>query len=129
MRSKMVLLTGLALVALAGLTPNVQAAAPAPMGVWYGQFADGSGSFALVIRGNASGGFTIANRQGRLLRGFTGVWSWSANATGGVLTLHYLNAGFHNKIYFGISWLNDGTIVLTDYYTAIGAVRVILRRG
>jgi hypothetical protein len=128
MKIKVALATGVALVALAFPTPRVEArTAPSPYGVWYGRFSDGSGSFSLVIRSDGSGGFAIANRRGRLLRGATGYWSHLPNSTGGVLTLHYRHVGFHNKIYFGFSWRKDGSIVLTDYYTAIGRVSVVLR--
>jgi hypothetical protein len=127
MKIRAALGAGAALLALACLTPEGHAA-PAPFGTWYGQFSDGSGAFSLVIRGNGSGGFTVTNRQGRVLRGATGVWTMLPNSTGGVLTVHYRQVGFHNKIHFGFRWRGDGAIVLTDYYTSIGRVSVVLRR-
>jgi hypothetical protein len=115
-----------ALLALACLAPAARA--QAPFGTWYGRYSDGSGAFSLVIQGNGSGGFSITDRRGRVLRAFTGVWTMIPNSTGGVLTMNYRQVGFVNKIHFGFQWRRDGSIVLTDYYTQIGRVSVVLYR-
>jgi hypothetical protein len=75
-----------------------------------------------------TGGFMIHGQDGQFLRGASGWWTWMPNSTGGVLTMNYLNAGFHSKVHYGIAWLDANTIMLTDYITAIGPVRVVLQR-
>jgi hypothetical protein len=118
------LLTGLTLAAAAGRA-RAQAA-PRLTGVWSGSFSDG-GSFSLVINPDRSGGFAVRGPTGRVLRGAAGRWSFLPNATGGALTLTYFHAGVA-RVGYGITYVNASTIVLTDYFTAIGPVRVVLRR-
>jgi hypothetical protein len=116
---------GLALVALLGGASAARAEAPAPGGVWYGTFSDGSGSMSVVYKGNSTGGFVVRNAGGRVLRGQTGWWGWNGNSTGGVLTLTYYQVGLESHIYFSITYLDANHIRLKD---PVAGVSIILRR-
>jgi hypothetical protein len=100
----------LALVFVAGATESApaQQAGP-PLGVWNGHFQDGSGTLSVTLSGNGSFGLFITGGAP-----VTGTWTWSGNSTGGVLTLHYRNAGLHNRLYFSVTYLNGRTISFSD---------------
>ena len=80
-----------------------RAQAPPPIGTW----ASNSGGM-LVVSGNATCAYVMPSAR------VQGSCEWMANATGGVLTIHYLTPTatqtFRNPLYFNISWINRGTI-------------------
>jgi hypothetical protein len=80
-----------------------------PVGLWQGRFDDGSGIVVLLL--NSDGTFCAQVSGGTPLAGY---WTWQPSSLGGIVTLHYFNAGFHNKLYYSIVWTGPDTIILSD---------------
>src|SRR5580700_4477777 len=88
------------------LTAKAQAAAP-PMGVWTGRFSDGSGTYTATLTRNGTVGIALSGRTT-----LTGSLSWqSTSPVGGIVTVHYWNAGFHSKAYYSVVYKDSKTIV------------------
>jgi hypothetical protein len=43
---------------------------------------------------------------------------------GGILTIHYMRVGFHNKLYYSITWVNNDTIILSDPWFKVTLKRI-----
>ncbi len=94
------------LAAWVGAAEAQNTAAP-PYGTWAGP--------GITFTLNRDRTYTYQDPAARL----SGDWNWLApTAVGGVLALCYLTPTvtqtFHNCIYFGITWLSDTTIRLTE---------------
>jgi hypothetical protein len=95
------------------MTGTVRAAeAPAPVGSWSGKFSDGSGGINLLVDANGTasyqpfGAFPVAPTVGQ--------WTWRATATGGILTIHYYNAGFPSAAYYSVTYTARNTMMFSD---------------
>ncbi len=103
MKTKLCLALGLALLAFVASPAVARANPPAPVGTW----KEPGGSFVLVASPNGTGGYLY----GGIVR-CAGTWSWRpTGARGGILTVHYWNAGFRNNLYFGITYVDRDTII------------------
>jgi hypothetical protein len=115
MKTRLCSLVALALFALTTTTGTAQAAeARPPVGIW----KDASGKFVLFLGANGTASYSYAGRVR-----CAGVWTWDfRTSVGGIATIHYRHAGFVNKLYFGITYINANTIVCNP------GARVVLRR-
>jgi hypothetical protein len=100
----------LACTMFAARPARAEEAAP-PVGSWLGVFPDGS-ALALVLQ-----------RDGSCMYGpvgappVVGQASWQATTpVGGILTIHYTQAGFRNRAYYSITWVDRNTVWLSDPY-------------
>ncbi|MFO0970202.1 MAG: hypothetical protein U0793_32015 [Gemmataceae bacterium] len=91
--------------------------APPPVGVWKGNFDDGSGGITLVVTG---GGVTVQVTGGAPV---TGTWTWQATSRGGIITIHYYLAGRPNRLYYSVTYVDGRTMVFSDPW-----FRITLRR-
>jgi hypothetical protein len=104
---------GIAYIGLLALTAfassaRAQGAAP-PVGSWSGPLDSGA---TLSITVGRDGSYYLQLPAAAV----TGNWTWSPTSVGGILTLHYRNAGFNNRLYYSITYLNSNTIVFSDPY-------------
>ena len=111
---------GLACIGLLALTvfatgARAQGASP-PVGSWSGPL-DGGATLSITV--GRDGGYYLQLPGAAV----TGNWTWSPTSVGGILTLHYRNAGFNNRLYYSITYLDANTIGFSDPY-----FRVTLRR-
>jgi hypothetical protein len=119
MKAKFAWVACIGLLAFAAFADSARAqAASPPLGTWSGT----------VTGGGAPLSFTLGGGGGYLLQlpgapPVTGVWTWNPTSVGGILTLHYRNAGFHNKLYYSITYVDANTIIFSDPY-----FRATLRR-
>jgi hypothetical protein len=114
-KTKLAIVFCLGLLALLGLTAPAHAqGAPAPVGHWRGAFDDGSGFFELSLTSDGSAYVNVSN-----VSVVTGRWEWNPTATGGIVTVHYYNAGFPSKLYYGVTWIDRGTVRLSDPWFAV----------
>jgi hypothetical protein len=81
-----------------------------PIGLWYGQFSDGSG-LSVLVGANGAGCYHPGGAEP-----VTGNWTWNPTSVGGILTLHYQRVGFRNRLYLSVTWVNPQTIILSDPY-------------
>src|SRR5258706_9758097 len=86
-----------------------------PVGFWGGH-PDGMDRYAVYLSVKANGDCSYSEPNSKVF--LSGVCTWGqTNSTGGILTLHYLNVTvtqtFHNKLYIGITWLNDRSVRAT----------------
>lgn len=99
-----------ALLVIGSFAGSAQAAdAPAPIGTWSGKFSDGSGGIVLHV--GADGGFYFHVTGAQPV---TGRWTWNPTGTGGIVTLHYKNAGFNNRLYYSVTYLGGKSISFSD---------------
>ena len=119
MKGKLIATTVVGILSLAAFAYEAQAyeAAP-PVGVWQGDFHDGSGSMRVSVYGNGTMGFEVTGGTP-----VVGSWSWNPTATGGIITLHYYNAGFASRAYYSVTYLNDSTILFSDPYFRVTLYR------
>jgi hypothetical protein len=110
MRFAGIICFALALALGASETARAAKAAP-PYGCWKGNFADGSGNYALTLTQNGGFGITLSGRPA-----VAGYFTWQATSRGGIITCHYNNAGFHNKLYYSVTYIDAKTIIWSDPY-------------
>lgn len=100
-------------VALFGAANSIEARdARVPVGFWSGH-PDGMEGPMVYLSVKANGDCSYSQPQNKIF--LAGVCEWGqTTSTGGILTLHYANATvtqtFHDKLYIGITWLNDRTV-------------------
>lgn len=102
-------------LALFGAAGSIQARdARGPVGLWSGH-PDGMGQYPvyLSVKAYRDGDCSYSEPKSNVF--VSGVCTWGQiSATGGILTLHYLNVTatqtFHNKLYIGVTWINDRSI-------------------
>jgi hypothetical protein len=98
------------LVLAVALVPAQAAQAAPPLGLWQGRFADGSGTLALLVKGNGDVVYTV---NGALVA--AGKAGWKPTSRGGILTIEYVNAGrFVNHLYYSVTYLDSNTAVFSD---------------
>lgn len=116
MRKIVVGLCAVGVLMAVGVTGQAQAGARPPAGVWQGRYADGSGTFTLVLR--PDGGWGVDTQGGLAPSWTTGdSWYWSSSSVGGILTLNYTTLGrFDNHLYYGITYRGGDELVLSDPY-------------
>jgi hypothetical protein len=83
--------------------------APPPVGVWRGNFSDGSGSVNLSVSGD--GAFAIHITGGNPI---VGTWSWNPTSSGGIITLNHINGGRPSRLYYSVTWINSRAINFSD---------------
>jgi hypothetical protein len=98
-------------------TAQAQEAAP-PVGVWKGKFEDGSGGVDLVVTG---GGVSIQVTGGILI---TGNWTWQPTARGGIITIHYHLGGRPSRLFYSVTYGNEGTVTFSDPWFRVTLKRV-----
>lgn len=81
-----------------------------PLGSWRGSFPDGS-SLTLVCQSDGTCMYAPSGAPQPVVG--AGTWRQTSPA-GGILTITYRNVGFVNRLYYGITWVNTNTIVLSD---------------
>ena len=99
----------------AAATVSLHAAARGPVGSWTGH-PDGVSNYPVYLSVLPNGDCTYSEPKSRVF--VTGVCEWGqTTSTGGILTLHYntvtVTQTFHNKLYIGITWLNDRSVRAT----------------
>jgi len=95
----------LAIVSLLAFAPVAEAAAP-PLGVWYGQFQDGSG-LQISLYGDRTMAYEVGDAK------VVGRWTWQPTFSGGILTLHYFNAGYV-RAYYSVTYVDGRTMKFSD---------------
>jgi len=98
------------LVLCLGAVQAARADAPPPVGSWHGEFSDGSG-VSLFVGSNGVASYGVPGVQPAV-----GNWTWSSTSVGGILTIHYTSAGFANRLYYSITYVNPDTVILSDPY-------------
>jgi hypothetical protein len=110
MKTKLATAICAALLTLVGFAAEAHAQqAPPPVGLWSGRI-QGGGTLTVLITG---GGMTY---QVGGAQATTGTWTWNPTYSGGIITLHYYNAGRLVQAYYSITYINRNQVVFSDPY-------------
>lgn len=118
MNAKFFTLCCVGIIALASLgslgsIASAQECAP-PVGHWSGRFDDGSGGITLNLSGNGNAFIQVTGGPA-----ITGRWTWAPSSRGGIVTIHYLNGGSVNRLYYSVTYVSADRILFSDPFFRI----------